>query len=113
MRLQGASPNSRGNRVIGNCPASYRAGELWLTGILRPRARASDKFRGFLFTWSEHSSLQPYLCTSGVTWKEPKQGLIGRERACRSQNILLACCPAPRKTAGMEVEGQDRDEASL
>lgn len=48
MRLQGASPNSHGNRVRGSCPAPHRAGELWLTGILGPRSGASDKFRTFL-----------------------------------------------------------------
>lgn len=48
-----------------------------------------DKFRGFLFTHLENSSLQSYLCISKVAWKEPQQSFIGRLRAYRSQNILL------------------------
>lgn len=74
---------------------------------------APDKFRGFLFTRLENSFLRSYLCISRAAWNEPKRSFISRQRAYRSQNIPLLCYPSPRKTAGLEVKGQGRDEASL
>lgn len=76
---------------------------------------APDKFRAFLFTHLEKSSLQSYLCVSRVAWNEPKRSFITRQKlqAYRSQNNPLLCHPSPRKAAGLEAKGQCRDKASL